>query len=355
MPLAIDLQNLEPLLTEQSETKLIKAPIARLGKWKHDQYGTVSFDQKDFDDIVRNWRSNVTGFEPPLYLGHPTNSKAYCGEPAIAFLSDITQQDDTLFGLYEPVDENAFKSVSEGKYRYASCEVYRNAKNKETGELVGTVLTAHALTNEPFLTKLPRVAVTSKMSFSNPINATRFIFCQTYANDVKELVTLNTMTTDSEQPAISTNPDTSMSLSAEQFVYLKQENETLRLELADKNSQLQQLQLAVDAIKQELSSHTERVKKQELADKLDRLNRLNISTATKEKYSQLFSHGGLDTQSEENIFSLLEELSNGNVQKFSEVKGNAAAQPNTEIENPYTEALQKLSERARQLGREFVI
>jgi hypothetical protein len=351
MPLSIELKNDKELLATDTVAgkEYIKAPIARLGKWKHEAYGRVEFSQKDFDDITTNWKNNAAGFEPPLYLGHPRNDKAWSGAPAVGFLENVVQEGDTLFGLYEPVDKEAFEEVKKGQYRYASSEVYRNAKDKETGAVIGTLLTAHALTNEPYLTKLPRVEVTEKLEFSNPINTTRFVFSQESATCTKEVVTINAMTQTTE---VTSEKDTA---AHEQFVQLQHENETLRLELSDKNKQLADLQDAVAAIKQELSIHTERAKKQELSDKLARLNKLNVSAATKEKYSQLFAEGTLDATGEENIFSLLEELSAGNVQKFTDVQGVQEKSEETAVENPYSETILKLAERAKELGREFVI
>lgn len=353
MPLSIELTNDKDLLSVDTveNKEYIKAPIARLGKWKHEAYGKVEFSQKDFDDITGNWKNNAAGFEPPLYLGHPRNDKSWSGAPAVGFLKTVVQDNDTLFGIYEPVDDKALEEVKKGQYRYASSEVYRNAKDKETGNLIGTLLTAHALTNEPYLTKLPRVEVTEKLEFSNPVNTTRFVFSQESATCTKEVVTINTMTQNTE----ATSETNVTAPQHEPFVELQHENETLRLELADKNNQLADLQTAVAAIKQELSIHTERAKKQELSDKLARLNKLNVSAATKEKYSQLFTNGSLDSDSEENIFSLLEELSVGNVQKFTNVQGSQEESTETAIENPYSETILKLADRAKELGREFVI
>jgi hypothetical protein len=351
MPLSIELKNDQDLLSvsETTEEKFIKAPVARLGKWKHDAYGKVEFSQQDFDDMTNNWKNNAAGFEPPLYLGHPRNDKAWSGAPAVGFLKKMVQEGDTLFGLYEPVDQGAFEDVKQGKYRYASSEVYRNAKDKETGATIGTLLTAHALTNEPYLTKLPRVEVTDKLELSNPNDTTRFVFSQESTTCTKEVVTINAMTQTTEVTS-ETTPAVD-----ERFVNLQQENETLRLELSDKNKQLAELQDAVAAIKQELSIHTERAKKQELSDKLARLNKLNVSAATKEKYTQIFTEGSLEPSSEESIFSLLEELSAGNVEKFTNVQGTQEKTEETAVENPYSDTILKLAERAKELGREFVI
>lgn len=92
-----------PVELYSEETKYLKVPIAVLGNWVHPEYGDVSFKQKDFDDILKNWSDKVTGYEPPLFTGHPTDSDSIEGAPSVAFLKDLYQDNNTLFGVFDPV------------------------------------------------------------------------------------------------------------------------------------------------------------------------------------------------------------------------------------------------------------
>ncbi|MFM6056352.1 MAG: phage protease, partial [Sphaerospermopsis kisseleviana] len=113
------------------------------------------------------------GYEPPLFLGHPTDNTTVEGAPSVAFLEKLYQESDTLYGLYDPVDDKAYQEAAKGAYRYSSAEVSRNAVSKKTGQSIGTVLRGAALTNRPFLTGMPRVeAVTQQFSESVENNLT---------------------------------------------------------------------------------------------------------------------------------------------------------------------------------------
>jgi hypothetical protein len=154
---------------EDSGKKLyLKVPVAKLGEWPHPTYGTVKFDQNDFDQIQTNHLNNVLGFEPPLFLGHPTDYFAAEGAPAEAFLNELSQEEDVLFGTYEVVEEETYMDVVKGKFRYASAEIFREHKSKKSGEVVGTVLFGHALTNRPFVPDMPRVEALSETAAVNP-------------------------------------------------------------------------------------------------------------------------------------------------------------------------------------------
>jgi len=146
----------------QELSSMLKIPIARLGAWEHPAYDYVWFTQKDFDDIRRNFEKNEWGFEPYLRYGHARYAGAADGEPATAFLSKIEQENDILFGIFKTVDPTVVNEIRDGKYRYASAELTRNAPGKKLGQgRIGTVLTAVSLTNAPFVPDLPRNQVLS--------------------------------------------------------------------------------------------------------------------------------------------------------------------------------------------------
>jgi hypothetical protein len=149
---------------EEETQYFAKVPVAVIGEWEHPTYTKVSFSQEDYDQMQQNFASNVLGFEPPLFLGHPVNDQTVEGAPAEGFLTAFVQEGDALFGIYEIVDEETYSAVKKGKYRYASSEIIRDYTNPVDGESVGIVLFGHALTNRPFVPNLPRVSVLSEDS-----------------------------------------------------------------------------------------------------------------------------------------------------------------------------------------------
>jgi hypothetical protein len=141
----------------------LQIPIAKLGAWEHPVYKYVVFTQDDFNEIKRNFSNNEAGFEPYLRYGHSRYPGATDGEPATAFLKNIVQEGEILYGQFEAVDPTVVKEIREGKYRYSSAELTRNAHSKQIGRgNIGTLLTAVALTNAPFVPGLPQNQVLSE-------------------------------------------------------------------------------------------------------------------------------------------------------------------------------------------------
>lgn len=362
--------------------KFIKVPISRIGSWEHPKYGKVVEDQNDFDQIVANWKSGVLGYEPPLYLGHPTNLLSSGGTPAVAFLDDIVQEGDSLFGLYDPVDDKALEAVEAGKFRYASPELARNAVNRENGQQVGTVLERHALTNEPFFTKLPRVEVVEVEAFTQPTETVRFVFTQqsTISKEEEALFsTPSTMTTSptnapaaeapNNTPVVVNEQGTTSSTTAQAFSSaaptvdpaaaivdtLKEENQVLRQELADRDRKYAELLEKFSNLESTLNEHTEAFRQQEVATKLQRLSQLNVSAETKELYTRKLNDG-MSPEAEETMWALLDQLSTSETHKFTNTNGAnkaAGAAPAAVEMTPYVGTLERLKQRAAELGREF--
>lgn len=132
-------------------TNLIKVPFIKKGNWKHDVYGEVSFTDEDVQNVINNYKNNVTGFTPYLTLGHldeeldSTDSHRKRGD-----LNDILEEGDTTYGVFKVSDE-IYSRVENGEYEYSSGEFHRNFKHKEDGKSVGTTVLRVALTNSPFL------------------------------------------------------------------------------------------------------------------------------------------------------------------------------------------------------------
>ena len=129
----------------------IKVPFVKTGAWKHDVYGEVKFTQEDIEQLVDNYKNNVTGFTPYLTLGHldeepeSTDSHRKRGD-----LRDIIVEDQTAFGVFD-VNDDIYDAIQRGEYEYSSGEFNRKFTDKESGRDVGTAVIRVALTNSPFL------------------------------------------------------------------------------------------------------------------------------------------------------------------------------------------------------------
>jgi hypothetical protein len=315
----------------------LKVPIAVLGEWFHPEYGQVKFDQTDFDSMLKNWDENVVGYEPPLFLGHPIDNTTIEGAPSVAFLEKLYQESDTLYGLYNPVDDKAYQEAARGAYRYSSAEVSRNAVSKKTGQSIGTVLRGAALTNRPFLTGMPRVeAVTQQFSESVENNLT-ILF---------PLTTEKEMTTQLDNNA------------AEAAKALETQYQALSEKVIALTLTVEDLSTKLVTTEQKLSEANSRLEKQDEETLLAKVALLNISAESKETFSEMIKTGGLSPEQREKFWNMYAAQSANNVQVFSEPKGlvdSEAVKPDAPAPNPYASVIaannQILAERQ---GRQYV-
>lgn len=144
---------------------LLKIPFFRLGEWKHPKYGTIKGTPDKLKQFTDNFKGNVLGRPPFIRIGHDKSQSPTFGDvEAKAWIKDIVQEGNVLYALCEPCDENVENLIKSKKYRFASAEYDDNYHEKTTGKNVGTVLSAIALTNEPFLTHLPENVVLSDIN-----------------------------------------------------------------------------------------------------------------------------------------------------------------------------------------------
>lgn len=298
----------------------LKVPIAVLGEWFHPEYGQVKFDQTDFDSMLKNWDGNVVGYEPPLFLGHPIDNTTVEGAPSVAFLERLYQESDTLYGLYDPVDDKAYQEAAKGAYRYSSAEVSRNAVNKKTGQPIGTVLRGAALTNRPFLTGMPRVeAVTQQFSESVENN----------------LTILFPLTTEKEMTTTTTQLENTEADLQTQYQALSEKVIALTLTVEGLNTKLV-------TTEQKLSEANARLEKQDEETLLAKVALLNISAESKETFSEMIRTGGLSPEQREKFWNMYQAQSDNNVQLFSEPKGTVdsdAVNPDAPAPNPYASVI----------------
>jgi hypothetical protein len=305
--------------SDKNGKRFIRLPVAVLGEWTHPEYGPVKFTQDDFDQMNSNWVKGVTGYEPPLYLGHNISKDVLEGEPAVAFLEKLYQEGDTLFAEYDPVDDDAYEKARKGQYRYSSAEVVRNATSKETGEKIGTLLVGAALTNRPFLTRMPRVEAGVQQFSESEGSASTLVAISVYPDPAYQPMD---QVTEVETPATTLSPEM-----VEQFADLAKSVETLRAEL--------------DQTKQQLSEAQSQLKAQNLEKVLAEVGALNLTAAVKDKYSEMLRKEKLSESQQSEVMSLLRDLSEENAQVFAERRGQHEADPEktaetkVEVINPY--------------------
>ncbi len=140
-----------------SDMQPLKIPVGRIGEWKHPKYGTIKMSQQTFDDLTRNFKAKTIGRDPFVRIGHDKGTGNTWGDvPSEGWIQDLQQEGDVLYALADPTNPQVVEAIKNGRFRYASPEYEENYKSKEDGSFKGTVLLALALTNEPFLTRLPQ-------------------------------------------------------------------------------------------------------------------------------------------------------------------------------------------------------
>jgi hypothetical protein len=139
---------------------LLKIPVGRLGEWIHPRYGRIKMTQQMFNEMIDNFKKQTIGRDPFIRIGHDkADDPTFGSAKAEGWIKDLVQEGEYLFALAEPTNDEVAKMVQTKQYRYASPEYQENYRDKETGSFKGAVLEALALTNEPFLTRLPEARV----------------------------------------------------------------------------------------------------------------------------------------------------------------------------------------------------
>lgn len=134
----------------------LKIPVGRIGEWRHPRYGVLKMSQQMFDEMKDNFKAKTIGRDPYVRIGHKkTDEPTFGAEKSEGWVQDLVQEGDVLYALADPTNDEVGEMVRTKQYRYASAEYLENYKSKEDGSSKGAVLEAIALTNEPFLTRLP--------------------------------------------------------------------------------------------------------------------------------------------------------------------------------------------------------
>jgi len=119
------------------------------GEFSHPDYGTMTFDDEFFNDIMKNFDGKVLGETKP-FIDVDHNHGAAC-----AWVQGLSIEPD---GMYGTVDWTSLgeELIASGQYKYFS-PWWGAYKDPSTGTTFERVLRGGALTNIPFLKVLPPV------------------------------------------------------------------------------------------------------------------------------------------------------------------------------------------------------
>jgi pterin-4a-carbinolamine dehydratase len=354
-----------------------KVPVATLGSWKHPVYKTVSFTQTDYDQIIQNFSDGVLGFEPPLFLGHPLNTSTLEGAPAEGFLTELTQEGNELFGLYEIVDDQTYADLQKGKYRYASAEILRQHKDHQ-GKQKGTVLFGHALTNRPFVPNLPKVETLSQLQEQANSNYSFESVPQLFTLSISEPMSTPTPDTTQTQAAAQTSAQTTSTAPAAQPPTSTPETlsqttaqtppattptitspvaasatvETLATQIQSMQGQIAQLLAQHNTDRAEIETLKQVNRSSRVTTLTNEINQMALAQETKDKAIQLLSAGTLGAGEDDymNVLRATNDQFKGMVLSQNGVtEGTAAAQDPTHlgsdnnappVDNPYKQVIE---------------
>lgn len=148
----------------KSVTKEI--PIAYVGSFDGYSEGTIELTSEMFEEAVTNF--NKEPLKLPLYKGHADCQMSLTGEeaPSMGWILGLRHDEEYLYAMVEFTEEMQ-ELIEDGKFKY--CSIYmKNDIDRESGEEIGARLYSLAITNQPFLDKLPEIRL-SKNSISNNI------------------------------------------------------------------------------------------------------------------------------------------------------------------------------------------
>lgn len=322
----------------------IRVPQAKIGTWKHNTYGEVTFTMEKFTEAITNFENDVLGFEPYLTFGHPIESsdansytefietaKALDGQRKRGDLEQLRIEGDMLVGYYTPKPE-AYDAVSRGEYEYSSGEFLTNFTDKKTGVNRGTVLVRTALTNAPFIPHREKVVALSQ----SPQTIAGAVFKlsavipeQTISNQTTMQDEIIMETTETPEPDEATEPSLTATKDALDSIRLSLEavyEEKLAAMSKAQSDVIDTLTKQLETIEEKLSmtqsvaqAYSTEVSVREKADRAKRLQSRGVPPALIERFSLLADalQGGsrvikLSTEAggERDVTDELEELLN---------------------------------------------
>lgn len=290
----------------------IRVPQAKIGTWKHNTYGEVTFTMEKFTEAITNFENDVLGFEPYLTFGHPIESsdansytefietaKALDGQRKRGDLEQLRIEGDMLVGYYTPKPE-AYDAVSRGEYEYSSGEFLTNFTDKKTGLNRGTVLVRTALTNAPFIPHREKVVALSQ----SPQTIAEAVFKLSAVIPEQTISSQTTMpdeiimeTTETLEPVSATEPSLTVAKDALESMRLSLEavyEEKLAAMTKAQSDVIATLTKQLETIEEKLSmtqsvaqAYSTEVSVREKANRAERLQSRGVPPALIERFSLL--------------------------------------------------------------------
>lgn len=154
--------------------------VAKAGRF--NKGGPFELNEQVFSDIVRNFASTANrripiDFEHASEADPTEGSIPTLGAPAQGWITalDIRDGGSTLWALVEWLPR-ARQYIKEGSYKYFSPAIRFNARDRNTGAVIGARMTSGALTNNPFLDGMAPLAATDLLAArdfeTNPLTET---------------------------------------------------------------------------------------------------------------------------------------------------------------------------------------
>jgi phage I-like protein len=136
------------------------AHVARLGEWRGHPAGPFQIEQRHLASIVDCFERSKSD-ELVFDYEHASTGEG-AEAPASGWVKQIEIRGDDLWAFVEWT-ERAAGYIRAGEYRYASCVIFFDRPDKESGEPVPARLHSIALTNVPFMDGLTAIALTEKV------------------------------------------------------------------------------------------------------------------------------------------------------------------------------------------------
>jgi hypothetical protein len=347
---------------EQDKRFYLKVPVAKLGEWNNIAYGKISFTQKDFEEIVKNFNNDELGFEPPIYYGH---SRGKDGHPSQGILVKLEQMGEVLFGYWE-VNKDTYRLVEDGTYRYSSAELAYDLPSKTKSEVLKVVLYGMALTNIPFIPNMPRTQALEGANIENNVVWLSFSLDNKKVKDQIDKVLPDKNMADQKVESGATVELELLKTQVEEYAAKVKELELTRQELAKAaeiktlKDQLQEystkfsdyettkVQLT-EAVTQNreladrLVEYEAKVKEQQVEKKIAEIKQLSLPESMKETYYSLIREGKLG-EGEQAVIDSLKNLAtsfSSTVLTQSGATATTAELDNEGYVDPYKEEIER--------------
>lgn len=141
----------------------LRIPMLRQGVFRHPFYGKMKFDAAFMQSVIKNYKSDVVGYQLSLNARHMPELGA------LGWITGLELEKKQLVAFADPT-ANGLKVIKEGTYKYASAEVRMEYTDPETDEEHGATLMGCAATNNPFISRQGEIVV-----FSDEIDPGQYV------------------------------------------------------------------------------------------------------------------------------------------------------------------------------------